>query len=59
MTDYRIYKLDEDGHVFQAALIATCRNDDEARASSEQCVSRYALEVWQGTRRVATIPPPT
>ena len=55
--DYRVYFLDDDGHVFaREDIIAD--NDEEAVHSATQLQNGQAIEVWQRDRRVALIEPP-
>ena len=55
--DYRVYLLDDDGHVFaREDMIA--ENDEEAVLSATQLQNGRAIEVWQLDRRVALIEPP-
>lgn len=53
MPHYRVYSLDEGGHI-RAALDLTCENDDEALARTSAIVE--AIEIWQAKRLVARRP---
>lgn len=56
MADYRLYKLDKDGHVQGPPVIVSCDDDEKAVAQAKQYVDGVAIEVWDGGRRVAFLP---
>ena len=53
MTDYRIYRLDKEGHVQGPPVIVSCEDDETAVAKAKQYVDG---EVWDLARRVAHVP---
>jgi hypothetical protein len=61
MANYRLYRVDENGHVQGPPVIVTCENDDAATfagkaSQAKQYVEGLAIEVWDGARRVAFLP---
>ena len=57
MPRYRMYELDDKGHSSQPPWVMDCNDDGEAKDVARQRVDGYALEVWCGDRKVATIKP--
>jgi hypothetical protein len=57
MADYRLYRLDKDGHIQGPPVIVTCETDDAALSQAKQYVDGVAIEVWDCGRRVAFLPP--
>lgn len=55
--EYRFYQLTEDGHVATPARVWPLPNDDAAVRRAKLYIEDLAIEIWQGTRRVATIYP--
>jgi len=59
MAEYRVYVLDERGHITSPAHIIKCKDDDEATRRARQYLDgKPAAEVWNGSRRVARIRAP-
>jgi len=56
MADYRLYFLDEQGHV-RRALDMECRDDAQAIAVVTEHLSDQAMELWQGSRKVHVFEP--
>jgi hypothetical protein len=56
MADYRLYRLDKDGHVQGPPVIVNCDDDEAAMAEAKQYVDGVAIEIWDGGRRVAFFP---
>lgn len=55
MPGYRLYFLNNDGHIVHAAE-SECADDAEAEAwAKDQADGRY-MELWSGARRVAEFP---
>jgi hypothetical protein len=54
--DYRIYSLDNRGHVAGAPALISCNTDLEAIDLAAQVESESDLEVWEGARRVSYLP---
>jgi hypothetical protein len=55
--DYRVYKLNHDGHISEPPHVLTCRNDEEAQREARKLLALQALEIWCGSHKVATIKP--
>lgn len=49
---YRIYALDEDGHIMRPSVVVECMTDTEALEAAKHQTNCFAVEVWQGSRRV-------
>ena len=56
MLDYRLYFLDEQGHV-RRGLDLECRDDAHAIAVVSEHLSDEAMELWQGARKVRVFEP--
>jgi hypothetical protein len=56
MTDYRFYAVDTLGKAFTAPVVIPCNGDGEALLQGRSLAGDRPLEIWQGTRRVGTIP---
>jgi hypothetical protein len=56
MTDYRFYKIDADGKVFEPPVVLRLADDCNALLLGRTLVDRHAIDVWAGARRVGTIP---
>jgi len=52
MPGYRIYQVDEEGHITGRAVEITCDTDDEAIELARQYVDGLAIEVWNRARLV-------
>jgi hypothetical protein len=65
MTDYRVYRIDPAGKTTGPPLILQCEGDDAAlilatRAMmTRQQSDGHMIEIWDGARRVITIPADT
>lgn len=57
MTYYRAYQINQRGKVFAVPTILKCRNDEEALSQGRDLVSEFAVEIWDGGRRVGTLGP--
>jgi hypothetical protein len=55
MPEYRIYKVDGDGHLFDVPHVVMCDNDQDAIEKAQRMMFALDLEVWQGERRVTRI----
>lgn len=56
MAEYRLYRLDKDGHVLGPPEIITGDDDEAAIATAHQYVDGVAVELWDRSRRVAFFP---
>ena len=55
MADYRVYFLDQDGHIGRAFEFVRA-SDDAAIETAERMADGRAIELWQLKRRVITKP---
>jgi hypothetical protein len=53
MADYRVYILDQDGHV-SSAIGFVCPDDEAAKKYARQFVDGHDVELWHGDRQIAT-----
>ena len=58
MLDYRIYLLNQEGHVDEVPRLLRCLTDEDAERRARLLQQRRAVEVWQGARLVMKIAPP-
>lgn len=54
MNTFRAFILDANNRIVRAEVLAVT-NDDEAIAAALVFAAENGLEVWQGSRRIATI----
>ncbi|MBB4382963.1 hypothetical protein [Bradyrhizobium sp. SBR1B] len=52
MAQYRVYQMDERGHI-TGRIDLTCTDDDDARRQAAQLLDGTDLELWQEARRIA------
>jgi hypothetical protein len=52
MTEYRVYRVDRDGHFFDAVHL-TCADDGEAIKQAMALAIGHGVELWQLDRKVA------
>jgi hypothetical protein len=57
MTDYRIYLLNDAGHVEAPPRIVRCNDDSTALRRARKFVENHPLEIWDLARHVGTIKP--
>jgi hypothetical protein len=55
MFDYRIYFLNDEGHVDRLPWLVKCMSDEHATKQALQLKGPNAIELWQGARRVVKI----
>jgi hypothetical protein len=55
MLEYRAYLIGRDGHIVHRVDML-CADDDAAKERALLLVDGYTVELWQGTRKVATFP---
>lgn len=53
---YYAFVIGDDGHVAKRIEVL-CDSDEDALQCAEQLVDGQAVELWQGTRRIATLKP--
>ena len=56
MIAYRLYEIDEAGHVRGPPRIVRCKDDNSALSEAQQYVDGHAIEVWTEAKRVGLIP---
>ena len=52
MTEYRVYKVDTDGHFYDVVHL-TCADDAEAIEQAKGLAIGHGIELWQLDRKVA------
>jgi hypothetical protein len=52
MSGYRIYRVDEEGHITDVAAEFACDTDDQAIERARQYIDGLAVEVWNRARLV-------
>jgi len=52
---YRVFEINDDGHIAGPARIIDCLDDQQAIAQARQLKDGKIIEVWTGERRVAEI----
>ena len=57
MPDYRIYRIDDDGHVKHVPIIVACGTDEEAIEQARQYVDGVAIEVWRLDQVIGRLDP--
>ena len=55
MLEYRAYLIGRDGHIIHRIDIL-CDDDEAAKARALLLVDGHTVELWLGTRKVATFP---
>ena len=55
MPDYRAYVVGSDGHFINVVALE-CGDNAEAVEHAKQVVNGHDVELWQGARKVATLP---
>jgi hypothetical protein len=58
MPDYRLYRLDKDGHVAGPADGFKCEDDQMAIARAKQLMDGHDVELWQLGRLVVRLKSP-
>ena len=53
MLEYRAYLIGRDGHIVHRVDIL-CVDDEAAKERAQLLVDGHTVELWQGTRRIAT-----
>jgi hypothetical protein len=54
MSEYKLYFLDESGHI-TSAMDLDCRNDHDAIAVARSLPGKHGRELWQYARKVKEI----
>jgi hypothetical protein len=57
MPVYRIYTIGKDGHIAGPPVIIDAADDQGARQKAKRVLDGHAIEVWNGTRRIAKFDP--
>ena len=50
---YRAFLVGPDGHAVQRMDLYECADADVAKAKAQQLVDNYAVELWDGDRKIA------
>jgi len=58
MALYRIYKIDDEGHIVGPPFEFDGVDDDAAVAEARKYVDGHRMEVWESSRHIATIAVP-
>ena len=56
MPDYRIYKLDKEGHIYGPPAVVQCADDQEALKEARRALDGRDIELWQGERFIRKLP---
>jgi hypothetical protein len=57
MAEYRLYRVDKEGHVLGPPEVILGDDDQAAIAEAQRYVDGVAVELWDRARRVAFLPP--
>ncbi len=57
MADYRIFVLNQRRRIDTPAIVVSCETDEEAVRHAHAHVDRTAVQIWDGNRIVAELPP--
>jgi hypothetical protein len=57
MRDYRLYFLNAEARIMRSEVV-TVETDADACAEAERLDHAYAIEIWEGARKVALVHPP-
>jgi hypothetical protein len=57
MPAYRVYTVDKYGHISGPADIIDAADDEAARQEAKRMLDGHAIEIWDGTRRIAKFDP--
>lgn len=52
---YRVFPLDKSARIAGPPSVLNVQNDDDAIVEARKLVAKQDLELWRGTRRVATL----
>ena len=55
MLEYRAYLIGRDGKVIHRVDML-CDDDEAAKARAQLLIDIHIVELWQGTRKVVTLP---
>jgi hypothetical protein len=59
MSWYRIYRIDDEGHIKGPAIPIEAETDQQALKQARQYVDSLAIEVWDGPRLIGRLAPDT
>jgi hypothetical protein len=54
---YRIYTIDQHGHIAGPPGVIDAPDDEAARATAKQQLDGHVIELWIGSRRIAKFDP--
>jgi hypothetical protein len=55
MAEYRLFQINDAGHIDTASTAIVCETDDQAIAKAKTLNLGPKVEVWQGSRTVAVL----
>jgi hypothetical protein len=58
MGDYRIFLLNDDGHIAKSSRYFKCATDQEAVDKAQQIENGLDFEIWEGNRIIVRAQPP-
>jgi hypothetical protein len=53
---YRIYELDDGGHISTPPAVVECANAQDAISQAAQAANGKAVELWEGARFIVRFP---
>ena len=56
MPEYRVYKFNAAGHIFEPPKIIRSDDDQEVIVKARQLVNGSAIEVWEAARLIVYLP---
>jgi hypothetical protein len=56
MNEYRVYRIDKDGHIFAPPHGFSSASDAAAIETASQMIDGHDIELWQQSRLVARLP---
>jgi hypothetical protein len=57
MPAYRIYTLDDDGHIVGPPAVIDCPDDQAAIQEAKRTLDGKVIELWDGPRQIAKLAP--
>lgn len=57
MQTYRIYELDQRGHIVGPSQALACETEEQAMAEAQRRLGVMPIEIWRGSSLVARLDP--
>lgn len=57
MPTYRVFQLNDGGHVDAPATLIECDSDEQAIEQARQYLDGHAIELWEGKRQIKRFEP--